>query len=66
MVRNWFDLKEHEGALLLEFLTNYILNTGLEPVEPPSLLPPMTPEVIRLICWVGIESAVGSPHVTQM
>jgi hypothetical protein len=55
MLRDWFESEEHEGASLSNFLIEQILDTGLEPVEPPPLLPPITPEDIELLCWVGIE-----------
>ena len=56
MLREWFDSEEHEGAALSHFLIEQILDTGLEPVEPPPLLPPITPEDIELLCWMGIEA----------
>ncbi len=55
MLRGWFEAEEHEGAALSDFLIGQILDTGLEPVEPPPLLPPITPEDIELLCWMGIE-----------
>ncbi len=55
MLREWFESEEHEGAELSHFLIEQILDTGLEPVEPPPLLPPNMPEDIELLCWMGIE-----------
>ncbi len=60
MLRDWFESEEHEGATLSHFLIEKILDTGLEPVEPPPLLPPITPEDIELLCWMGIEPEGGA------
>jgi hypothetical protein len=59
MLREWFESDKHEGAALTYFLIEQILDTGLEPVEPPPLLPPITPEDIELLCWMGIEPEGG-------
>ncbi len=56
MLRAWFEVEEHTGAALSQFLIEQILDTGLEPVEPPPLLPTITPEDIELLCWMGIEA----------
>jgi len=56
MLRDWFESEEHEGAALSNILIELILDTGLEPVQPPPLLPPIEPEDIELLCWMGIES----------
>ena len=56
MLRKWFESEEQEGAELSRFLIEQILDTGLEPVEPPPLLPPIAPEDIVLLCWMGIEA----------
>ncbi len=56
MLRGWFESEEHEGAELSRVLIEQILETGLEPVEPPPLLPPIAPEDIELLCWMGIEA----------
>ncbi len=71
MLREWFEPEEHEGAALSHFLIEQILDTGLEPVEPPPLLPPITPEGIELLCWMGIEPAAVDvvaldDHVAQV
>ncbi len=60
MLRDWFESGEHEGATLSYFLIEQILDTGREPVEPPPLLPPITPEDIELLCWMGIEPEGGA------
>ena len=55
MLRAWFETEEHEGPELSKFLVKQILDTGLEPVEPPEPLPPIELEDIELLCWLGIE-----------
>ena len=55
MLRGWFEAGEHEGAALSRFLIDRILETGLEPAEPPPPLPPIGREDIELLCWMGIE-----------
>jgi hypothetical protein len=64
MLRGWFETEEHEGAALSQYLVKQILDTGLEPVEPPPLLPPIAPDDIELLCWMGIDSA-GDEEVEQ-
>ena len=58
MLREWFESKEDGGAELSRILVEQILESGLEPVEPPPLLPPISPEDIELLCWMGIEGEV--------
>ena len=55
LLRDWFDTSGHEGATLSCFLIDRVLETGLEPVVPPLPLPPISPEDIELLCWMGIE-----------
>ena len=55
MLRNWFDSDKYEGASASEHLVNQILGTGLVPVEPPPLLPPISPDDVELLCWMGIS-----------
>ena len=59
MLRDWFASEGHEGAALSRFLIEQILEPGLEPMEPPPLLPPIAPEDIELLCWMGIETEEG-------
>ncbi len=59
MLRDWFESGERDGATLTHFLIEQILETGLEPVEPPPLLPPIEPEDIELLCWMGVEAEAG-------
>ena len=55
MLRGWFVSDAHQGAALAGFLIDQILETGLEPTEPPPLLPPINQDEIELLCWMGIE-----------
>ena len=55
MLRSWFESDEHQGAALASHLIEQILETGLEPTEPPPLLPPTNQDKIELLCWMGIE-----------
>ena len=57
MLRNWFDSEEREGTVATTFLVEQILGTGLEPVEPPQPLPPITPEDVEVVCWMGIDGS---------
>ncbi len=55
MLRGWFEAGELQGRVLSRFLVTRIVETGLEPAEPPSPLPPIGPEDIELLCWMGVE-----------
>ena len=55
MLRKWFESDGQEGSELSRFLITKILETGLEPVEPPPVLPPIGIEDVELLCWIGIE-----------
>lgn len=56
MLQQWFESEDNEGSALSQSLIKQILDAGLEPVEPPPLLPPIAPEDIELVCWMGIEA----------
>ena len=56
MLRHWFEDGTLDGAALSEFLVKEIAATGLEPVEPPQPLPPISTDDIQLLCWLGIET----------
>ena len=60
MLRGWFESDDYQGSGLAGFLIDQILETGLEPTEPPPPLPPITPEDIELFCWMAIECEEGS------
>ncbi len=55
MLRGWFETSGHKGQTLSRFLVERIIETGLEPAEPPLPLPPISLEDIELLCWIGIE-----------
>ena len=56
MLRHWFeDEDDLDGTALSEYLIRQILACGLEPVEPPQPLPPISADEIQIICWLGIE-----------
>ncbi len=42
-------------------LLDLILRTGLHPATPPAPLPPITPEDVRLVCWLAIGPAQVDP-----
>ena len=56
MLRHWFEDGTLDGAARSEFLVKEIAATGLEPVEPPQPLPPISTDDIQLLCWLGIET----------
>ncbi len=66
MLRDWFASEGHEGTELSRFLIEHILDTGLEPVEPPPLLPPIAQEDIELLCWMGIEAEGTTSDVSAI
>lgn len=55
MLRDWFEDRKLTGAALTAFLINRIAAAGLEPVEPPPPLPPISTEDIQLLCWLALE-----------
>ena len=55
MLRAWFEDQDLAGAALTAFLINRIAAAGLEPVEPPPPLPPISTEDIQLLCWLALE-----------
>lgn len=46
---------DHSGVAIASCLIDQILETCLEPTEPPPLLPPINQDEIELLCWMGIE-----------
>ena len=56
MLWNWFESDERKGAATSLCLVEQILDTGLVPVEPPPLLPPISLDDIDLLCWLGISA----------
>ena len=55
MLRDWFaeSMPNTDSA---RSLIDKILETGLEPVEPPDPLPPIALDDIDLICWLGVDA----------
>ena len=47
--------KDLRRPALSQRLIDEVLNTGLEPLRPPPLLPVIEPSEVELICWLGIE-----------
>ncbi len=56
MLRRWFEDENLDGAALSEFLVKTIVASGLEPVEPPQPLPPISAHDIQLLCWLGVDN----------
>lgn len=48
------------GVDLSRHLIDQVLDTGLEPLRPPPLLPVIDPSEVELICWLGIEADLNS------
>ena len=55
MLREWFEANGRAGRIQSSFLIDQIIESGLEPTEPPDPLPPVSREDIELLCWLGIE-----------
>ena len=55
MLREWFDDAGEGPGEHVSTLIERIIDTGLEPSEPPPLLPPIELEDVELVCWMGIE-----------
>lgn len=57
MLRQWFEGDgERRDPVLSRYLIDQVLDTGLEPLRPPPLLPVIEPTEIELICWLGIKA----------
>ncbi len=55
MLRREFDDESDAGSAKATRLIEWIISTGLEPIEPPEPLPPIEEEEIRLIVWLAIS-----------
>lgn len=55
-LRNWFESDQRTGTDASRFLIEQVLETGLEPVDTPEPLPPISLDDIELVCWLGIEN----------
>ncbi len=55
MLRQWFESGDMEPSARVTALIERILETGLEPSEPPPPLPPIELEDVELVCWMGLQ-----------
>ena len=55
MLREWFEAGDARPGARATALIDRILETGLEPTQPPPVLPPIALEEVELVCWIGIE-----------
>jgi hypothetical protein len=55
MLRAWFSDTGSEGAEKAQRLIAHILDSGLELLQQPPLLPPIEVDDVQLICWMGIS-----------
>jgi len=58
MLREEFNDASHAGVEKSRKLVAWILETGLEPFIQPPLLPPIEPDDIQLVCWMGLAAGV--------
>ena len=58
LLREWFGSDVANDSDKARQLITLIRETGLEPFTQPPVLPPIEPEDIRLVCWMGIAPAV--------
>lgn len=56
LLREWFSDDTVSGADKARRIIGRVLETGLEPFNQPQLLPPITQDDIRLVCWMGISA----------
>lgn len=54
LLREWFNDATNDGIEKVRALVKRIRETGLEPFNQPKLLPPIAPEDIDLVCWLGL------------
>jgi hypothetical protein len=54
LLREWFNDASSDGVEKVRALVKRIRETGLEPFNQPKLLPPIAPEDIELVCWLGL------------
>ena len=65
MLRGWFESGASGATDPARFLIDRILETGLEPVEPATPLPPIRRDDVELICWMGIERQGAVSNVSR-
>ncbi|MFQ3665335.1 MAG: helicase-related protein [Sphingomonadaceae bacterium] len=58
-LREWFANEELQGAAKTLDLVRKIKDSGLPPFSQPPVLPPITPDDIRLVSWMGIVRDVS-------
>ena len=56
LLRETFNENVDEKKEKSKKLINWIIKTGLEPSGSPELLPPISEEDIKLICWLAITA----------
>ena len=56
LLREQFNDDNDKGKEKTKRLINWIINTGLEPAGSPELLPPISKEDVKLICWLAVTS----------
>ena len=56
MLRAWFNNDDRNAAEHSRFLIEEVHKTGLLAMKPPKPLPPIQPDDIELLCWMGIET----------
>ena len=56
MLRQWPKDHGDEGEAGAQTIIEQVLNTGLEPVQPAPLLPPIQSNDVELLCWMGIDT----------
>lgn len=54
LLREQFKIENENNREKSKTLVNWIIDTGLEPIDPPELLPPILKEDIKLICWLAV------------
>ena len=57
ILREWFADAAHDGQEKARRMVAGILDTGLEPFQQPPALPPIEPEDVQLVCWMGLIAA---------
>ena len=55
MLREWFNSNHSSIQSKSVYLIKKVLDTGLEPFEPPPVLPTIDVEEVKLLCWMGVE-----------
>ncbi|RVQ66944.1 helicase [Croceicoccus ponticola] len=54
LLREWFANEAMQGAPKTKDLVRKINDSGLPPFSQPPVLPPITPNDVQLVCWMGI------------